>query len=140
MSYHIYEVVEGPAYPEPRKKQRMLAWTSARGHLRRAAFDVNDVICVYGAEVSEVVLESVVEKKTAGLKTPWLRFTFDEFAERLKKFKRDLTRYYDEAHAPMEAHAPTRDVTMAPMEVHAQMDVVMAAVEAPAEKSPTKYL
>jgi hypothetical protein len=29
---------------------------------------------------------------------------------------------------------------MAPMEVHAQMDVVMAAVEAPAEKSPTKYL
>ncbi len=69
MSYHIYELVDGPAYPKLMKKQRALAWASARAHLRRAALDVPDVICVYGAKVSEDAMESVVEKET-GLKTP----------------------------------------------------------------------
>jgi hypothetical protein len=129
MSYYIYELVEGPAYPELVKKQRALAWDSAKSHLRRAALDVPDVIYMYGAEVSEDALESVVEKET-GLKTPWLRFTLDEFAERLK---RDLTTYHEEAPAPTdvamapaEEPAPTGDVTMAPM------DVVAAAADAPA--------
>ena len=97
--------------------------------MRRAALDVPGVICVYGVEVSEDALESVVEKET-GFKTPWLRFTLDEFAERLK---RDLPTYHDEAPAgetddlmaPEEAPA-VADVTMAPA------DVVMAPAEAPA--------
>jgi hypothetical protein len=117
----------------------MLAWASEESHLRRAALDVPDVICVYGAEVSEDALESGVEKET-GLKTPWLHFTLDEFAERLK-----TTTYHEEAPAPtdvtmapVEKPAPTGDVTMAPTEApapteeHAPMDVVMVAAEAPA--------
>jgi len=75
-------------------------------------------------------LESVVEKE-AGLKTPWMRFTLDEFAEHLK---RDLATYHDD-----EASAGEADVTMAPeeafaapVEAPAPMDVVMAPVEAPA--------
>ncbi len=79
--------------------------------------------------MSEDALESAVEKET-GMKTPWLRFTLDEFVERLK---RDLPTYRDEAPAgeadvtmaPVEAPAPM-DVTMAPA------DVVMAPAEAPA--------
>ncbi len=85
------------------------------------------MICVYGAEVSEDALESIVEKET-GLKTPWLRFTLDEFAERLKK---DLVTYHE------EAPAPTGNVTMAPAEAPAPMDVVMAAAEAPAPTDVT---
>jgi hypothetical protein len=141
MSYYIYELVEGPAYPELVKKQRAIAWASAKSHPRRAALDVLDVIFVYGAEVSKGALESVVEKET-GLKTPWLRFTLNEFAERLK-----TTTYHEEAlaptddtMAPAEEIAPTGDVTMAPAEEHAPtgdatmapMDVTMAAAEAPA--------
>ena len=122
MSYHIYELVSGPAYPELMKKQRALAWASARSNLRRAALDVPGVIFVYGAEVSEDALESDVEKET-GLKTPWLRFTLDEFAERLKS---DLPTYRD------EAPAGDADVTMAPEEAHAAADVIMAPAEAPA--------
>jgi hypothetical protein len=136
MSYHIYELVEGPDYPALKKRQRCLAWASARAHLRRAALDVPDVICVYGADVSEDALESAVEKET-GLKTPWLRFTLDEFVERLK---RDMVTYHDEAPAEAPAapaEAPTAaDVTMAPEEAPAAADVTMApadVVMAPAE-------
>jgi hypothetical protein len=142
MSYYMYELVEGPAYPELKKKQRMLAWASTKSHLRRATLDVPYVIRVYGAEVSEDALESVVEKET-GFKTPWLLFTLDEFAERLK-----TTTYHEEAPAPTdvtmapaevpapmgdvtmvptEEPAPTGDVTMAPTEELAPMDVVMVA-------------
>ena len=124
MSYHVYELVEGPAYPELMKKQLALAWASARSHLRRAALDVPDVICVYGADVSEDALESAVLAET-GLKTPWLRFTLDEFAERLK---RDLVTYHDEA--PAEAPAEIPAAAEAPAEAPA--DVVMAPAEAPA--------
>jgi hypothetical protein len=82
---------------------------------------------VYGADVSEDALESAVEKET-GLKTPWLRFTLDEFAERLK---RDLVTYHDEA--PAEAPAAPADVTMAPEEAPAApADVVMPPAEPPA--------
>ena len=93
------------------KKQRALAWALARSHLRRAALDIPDVIRVYGAEVSEDALESAVEKDT-GLKTPWLRFTLDEFAERLK---RNPVTHHDEAPAGDNPEAPaTADVTLAP--------------------------
>jgi hypothetical protein len=77
--------------------------------------------------MSEDALESVVEKET-GLKIPWLRFTFDEFAELLK---RDLTTYHD------EAPAPTGDVTMAPAEEPAPTDVPMAPAEEPAPTDVT---
>jgi hypothetical protein len=117
MSYYIYELVEGPDYPALKRRQRALAWTTAKSHLRRAALDVPDVICVYGAEVSEDAMESAVEKET-GLKTPWLRYTLDEFVARLKE---DLPTYHDEAPAP----APM-DVTMAPEEAPAAADVTMA--------------
>ena len=116
MSYHIYELVEGPDCPALKRRQLALAWTTAESHLRRAALDVTDVICVYGAKVSEDAPESDVEKKT-GLKTPWLRFTLDEFAKRLKK---DLPTYHE------EDPAGEADVTMAPEEEPAPMDVVMA--------------
>jgi len=131
MSYFIYELVEGPAYPEVMKKQRALAWASVRSHLRRAALDAPDLICVYGVEVSEDALESAVLAET-GLKTPWLRFTVDEFADRLK---RDLVTYHDEAHAeaPAEAPAAPADVTMAPEEAPAApADVIMPPAEPPA--------
>jgi hypothetical protein len=137
MSYYIYELVEGPDYPALKRRQRALAWTTAKSHLRRAALDVPDVICVYGAEVSEDALESAVEKET-GLRTPWLRYTLDEFVARLKE---DLPTYHDEAPAdvtmaPEEAPAAA-DVTMAPGDVtmapaEAPADVVMAPAEAPA--------
>jgi len=119
MSYYIYELVEGPDYPALKRRQRALAWTTAKSHLRRAALDVPDVICVYGADVSEDALESAVEKET-GLKTPWLRYTLDEFVARLKE---DLPTYHEEAPA---------DVTMAPEEAPAAADVTMAPEEAPA--------
>ena len=80
---------------------------------------------MYGAEVSEDALESDVEKET-GLKTPWLRFTLNEFAERLK---RDLPTYHDEAsaEAPAAAEAPV-EVTMAPEEAPVAADVTMATM------------
>ena len=87
--------------------------------------------------MSEDALESAVEKET-GLKTPWLRYTLDEFVARLKE---DLPTYHDETPAdvtmaPAEAPAAADvsmapgDVTMAPAEAPA--DVVMAPAEAPA--------
>ncbi len=72
--------------------------------------------------MSDDALETVVEKET-GLKTPWLRLILYEFAER---FKRDLPTYHE------EAPAPTGDVTMAPTEEPAPMDVTMAPAEEPA--------
>jgi hypothetical protein len=128
MSYFVYELVEGPAYPQLMKKQRALAWASARSHLRRAVLDVPDVICVYGAEVSEDALESAVEKET-GLNTRWLRFTLDEFAELIK---RDLVTYHAEAgdnpETPAATEAPA-DVTMVPEEAPAAADVTTAPAD-----------
>jgi hypothetical protein len=60
MSYHIYELVEGPSYPLLKKKQRMLAWASARGQMRRASLDVPDIVCMYGSEVDEDSLDASV--------------------------------------------------------------------------------
>jgi hypothetical protein len=126
MSYHIYELVEGPDYPALKKRQRCLAWASARAHLRRAALDVPDIVCTYGADVDEDNLEAAVLAET-GMKTPWIKYTLDEFVERLK---RDLPTYHEEALA-----APA-DVTMAPEETPAAADVTMAPADvtmAPAE-------
>jgi hypothetical protein len=130
MSYHIYELVEGPDYPALKKRQRCLAWASARAHLRRAALDVPDIVCTYGADVDEDNLEAAVLAET-GMKTPWIKYTLDEFVERLK---RDMVTFHDEA--PAEAPAAPADVTMAPEEAPAAADVTMApadVVMAPAE-------
>jgi len=104
-----------------KKRQRYLAWASARAHARRAALHVPDIVCTYGAEVDEDTLEAAVLAET-GMKTPWIKYALDEFVERLK---RDLPTYHEEAPAPEEAPAAA-DITMAPA------DVVMAPAEAPA--------
>ncbi len=98
MSYHIYELVEGPDSPTLKKRQRCLAWASTRAHLRRAALDIPYIVCTYGAEVDENTLEAAAHAEVV-LKTRWLRYTLDEFLERLK---RDLSTYHEETPAPAE--------------------------------------
>jgi hypothetical protein len=105
----------------------MLAWASARGQLCRAVLDVPDIVCTYGVEVDEDSLEASVLAET-GMKTPWIRYTLDEFVARLGE---DLPTYHLEAPAPTDAPAPEGDITMAPTEAPAPMDVTMAPAEDP---------
>ena len=79
MSYYIYELVNGSDYPVLNKKQRQLAWITARSHLRRAGTELPSIVCSYGAESSEDDVEAVVLAET-GLKTAWVRHTLEEFA------------------------------------------------------------
>jgi hypothetical protein len=133
MSYHIYQLVEDPSYLLLKKKQHMLSWASARGHLRRAALGGPDIVCAYTAEVDENSLEASVLVET-GMRIRWIRCTLDESVARLKEGLHD-----DEA---LDAPAPM-DVGMAAVEAHAPeeaphddalapTDVTMTLAEAPA--------
>ncbi len=83
-------------------------------------------MCTYGAEVDEDYFEAAVLAKT-GMKTPWIRYTLEEFVERLE---RDLPSCPEETHAPAEAPpAPA-----APAEAPAAADVILNAQAFPRDR------
>ena len=128
MSYYIYEMVEGPDYPALRSKQRALALITAKSILRRASLDVADVVCTYGCDVSEDSLEAAVLAET-GYKTPWIRYTLDEFAAKLHA---TLPTFHEEdmpdvPPAPSAPPAPPDEITEAQAFLTARFDEVKQA-------------
>jgi hypothetical protein len=92
MPNYIYEMVEGPDYPTLKKKQRALALITAKAHLRRTSLDVTEVVCTHGCDASEEDVETSVLAET-GYKTPWIRYSLDEFAAKLHS---DLPTFHEE--------------------------------------------
>ena len=111
MPYYIYELVDGPAYPVLNKKQRQLAWITARSHLRRAGTELPDIICSFGAESSEEAVEEVVLAET-GLKTPWIRYTLEEFAAKLNVTEPDDDSMQVEDKEPQPVAPPPQDLPL----------------------------
>ena len=117
--YYIYELVEGPDYPALKAKQRALALITAKSLLRRKSLDVADVICTYGCDASEEELEASILAET-GYKTPWIRYTLEEFAEKLNA---DLPTFHEDDvpeeaitsnEVPPAPPAPAEEIVVAP--------------------------
>ena len=120
--YYIYELVEGADYPALKARQRTLALVTAKSKLRRKSLDVPDVICTYGCDASEEDVEAAVLAET-GFKTPWIRYTLEEFAAKLNA---DLPTFHEEASAappaqpeappapPAQPEAPVEEIAVAP--------------------------
>ncbi len=90
--YYIYELLESPDYPTLKAKQRALAIITAKSLMRRNILDVADVICTYGCDASEEEVEAAILAET-GYKTPWIRYTLEELAEKLNS---DLPTFHEE--------------------------------------------
>jgi hypothetical protein len=99
--YYICELVEGPDYPALKAKQRVLALITAKSLLRRKSIDVADVIYTCGCDASEKEIEAAILAET-GYKTPWIRYTLEEFANKLNA---DLPTFH-EKDLPEEAMTP----------------------------------
>ena len=84
---------------------------TAKSLLRRKSLDVADVICTYGCDASEEELEASILAET-GYKTPWIRYTLEEFAEKLNA---DLPTFHED-DVPEEAMT-SNDVPLAQPEV-----------------------
>ena len=67
---------------------------TAKSKLRRKSLDIPDDICTYGCDASEEDVEAAVLAET-GYKTPWIRYTLDEFAAKLNA---DLPTFHEEVH------------------------------------------
>ncbi len=86
------------------------------------------MICTYGCDASEEELEATVLAET-GYKTPWIRYTLEEFAAKLNA---DLPTFHED-DLPEEAMT-SDDVPLAQPEVPPALFAPRALVQAPAEK------
>ncbi len=124
MSYYIYEMVEGADYPALISKKRALALITTKSQLRRASLDVADVVCTYGCDDSEENLQAAVLAET-GYKTPWIRYTLDEFAAKLHA---TLPTFHEEEMPDAPPAPPTPPTLFAPRAlVQAQPDEIAEA-------------
>ena len=77
---------------------------TAKSKLRHKSLDVPDGICTYGCDASEEDVEAAVLAET-GFKTPWIRYTLEEFAAELNA---DLPTFNEEASAAQPESQPAR--------------------------------